>query len=111
MTLGNIAHENGLQQSLYFCDTYELTDLLDWNGRNKNLNALSTRLKDWKIDYYRSDFAMQGPYEKAINNYATYEGYMWMLDQLINDEEASTFRYHRQIKRSILLYNGILSVG
>lgn len=93
MTLGNIAHENGLQQSLYFCDTYELTDLLDWNGRNKNLNALSTRLKDWKIDYYRSDFAMQGPYEKAINNYAAYEGYMWMLDQLINDEELPTFRY------------------
>lgn len=91
MTLGKIAHAVGLQATLYFCDTYEDTTLTTWEGRFKNYTALYERIKKWDIDYYRSDFAFQG--QDGINNYNAYEGVMWVIDQLIANEELPNFRY------------------
>ena len=91
MILGDLAHSYGMKMTLYMCQTYEDTSIADWNGRSKNLGALKYRLKEWNIDYYRSDFNLEGP--DATNNYASHEGFMWVLDQLINDSELPNFRY------------------
>lgn len=91
MVLGELAHKNNLKLSLYMCDTYQDTPLNDWTGRVKNYNALASRLKDWNIDYYRSDLLLEGP--DGSHNYAAHEGYLWVLDSLMQDPDLPNFRY------------------
>lgn len=91
MTLGNLAHSKNLKISLYMCDTYQGAPIDDWTGRAQNLNALSERLKKWNIDYYRSDLSLEGP--NGSRNYAAHEGYLWILDSLMQDPNLPNFRY------------------
>ena len=86
MTLGHIAHENGVKLSLYMCDTYQGVDIGTDEGREKQLEALRYRIDNWDIDYWRSDFEVEGSYD-----YAKHEGLMYILDTLIDEYEG--FRY------------------
>lgn len=42
MTLGHIAHDNGVKLSLYMCDTYQGVDIGTDEGREKQLAAFAT---------------------------------------------------------------------
>lgn len=68
------------------CDTYNGVDIGTKAGQQSQINALTERLNNWNIDYWRSDFDLLKP-----NNYANHEGLMKILDTMIaNDED---FRY------------------
>lgn len=86
MTLGHMAHENGLKLSLYMCDTYQGVDIGTKEGREKQLDALRMRIEDWGVDYWRSDFEVVTP-----NDYDSFEGLLYILDTLF--EEYPDFRY------------------
>lgn len=88
MTYGKLVKEKypSVKTSLYMCDTYQGVDIGTDEGREKQLSALKTRLRDWQIDYWRSDFDLLKP-----NNYANHEGLMYILDNLIEWNED--FRY------------------
>lgn len=88
MTFGTLTKKKypDVKNSLYMCDTYLGKDIADKTNRDAQLNALSQRITDWKIDYWRSDFDL----EKA-NNYASHEGLLYILDQLT--AKHTNFRY------------------
>ncbi len=88
MTYGHLVKEKypSVKTSLYMCDTYQGVDIGTKEGRKTQIEALKTRLSNWNIDYWRSDFDVLKP-----NNYANHEGLMYILQSLIdwNDD----FRY------------------
>lgn len=88
MTFGTITKNRypNMQNSLYMCDTYQGADIGTKEGREKQIAALSKRIGDWKIDYWRSDFDVEAP-----NTYASHEGLLYILDTL--SAEHSNFRY------------------
>lgn len=88
MTFGTITKNRypGMQNSLYMCDTYQGVDIGTKEGREKQIAALSRRIEDWQIDYWRSDFDVEAP-----NTYASHEGLLYILDTLSN--KYSNFRY------------------
>lgn len=88
MTYGKIVKEKfpNLKTSLYMCDTYQGVDIGTKEGQKAQINALSERLDNWKIDYWRSDFDLMIP-----NSYTNHEGLMHILDTLIKRD--SNFRY------------------
>ena len=88
MTYGNLVkkHYPSLKTSLYMCDTYNGVDIGTKEGQQAQIKALTERMNNWNIDYWRSDFDLLKP-----NNYANHEGLMKILDTMIaNDED---FRY------------------
>lgn len=88
MTYGTITKKlyPGLLNSLYMCDTYQGVDIGTKEGREKQAAALSRRIEDWKIDYWRSDFDVEAP-----NSYASHEGLLYILDTLSG--KYDNFRY------------------
>lgn len=75
-----------LKTSLYMADTYNGVDIGTKSGRQAQINALTQRMNDWDIDYWRSDFDVLKP-----NNFANHEGLMYILDTMI--ENNPDFRY------------------
>lgn len=75
-----------VQNSLYMCDTYQGCDISTKAGRDAQIAALSERITNWKIDYWRSDFDLEIP-----NNYMSHEGLLLIIDSLSN--KHSNFRY------------------
>lgn len=88
MTYGTITKKlyPRLLNSLYMCDTYQGVDIGTKEGREKQIAALSQRIEDWKIDYWRSDFDVEAP-----NSYASHEGLLSILDTLSG--KYGNFRY------------------
>ena len=88
MTFGTLtkAKYPNVKNSLYMCDTYLGADIANESARNAQIDALSTRIQNWKIDYWRSDFDL----EKA-NNFASHQGLLYILDELTS--RFSNFRY------------------
>ncbi len=88
MTYGKLvkSYFPSLKTSLYMADTYNGVDIGTKAGRQAQIDALTKRMNDWNIDYWRSDFDVLKP-----NNYANHEGLMYILDTLI--ENDPDFRY------------------
>lgn len=88
MTYGKIvkSYFPTLKTSLYMADTYNGVDIGTKEGREIQITALTQRMNDWDIDYWRSDFDLLKP-----NNYANHEGLMYILDTMI--ENDPDFRY------------------
>lgn len=88
MTYGKLVKQYypSLKTSLYMCDTYQGVDIGTKTGQQAQINALATRMDNWKIDYWRSDFDIMKP-----NSYTNHEGLMYILDTLIDRD--SNFRY------------------
>ncbi len=88
MTYGKLvkSYFPSLKTSLYMADTYNGVDIGTKEGREAQINALSQRMNDWDIDYWRSDFDLLKP-----DNYANHEGLMYILDTMI--ESNPDFRY------------------
>lgn len=88
MTYGKLVKDSypSVKTSLYMADTYQGVDIGTKEGRELQLNALKTRLRDWEIDYWRSDFDLLKP-----NNYENHEGLMYILDELT--QWSKDFRY------------------
>ncbi|MBB6670790.1 GH36 C-terminal domain-containing protein [Cohnella nanjingensis] len=78
MTLGTIAHNNGLQLSLYMGNRYDHADLSTQAGRDAQKHALLTRYDDWHYDYWRSDMETE-----PTNDYLSHEGFLEVLDYMI----------------------------
>ncbi len=80
MTYGKLVKEKfpEIDTSLYMCDTYMGVDIGTKEGQEAQLAALKERLKNWEIDYWRSDFDLLKP-----NSYANHQGLMYILDSLI----------------------------
>lgn len=88
MTYGTITKNMypGLLNSLYMCDTYQGVDIGTREGRQRQIAALSQRIEDWQIDYWRSDFDVEAP-----NSYTSHEGLLYILDTL--SDKYDNFRY------------------
>ncbi|MCQ2361030.1 MAG: GH36 C-terminal domain-containing protein [Paludibacteraceae bacterium] len=88
MTFGTLTKSKypNVKNSLYMCDTYLGADIANESARNAQIEALATRIQNWKIDYWRSDFDL----EKA-NNFASHQGLLYILDELTS--RFSNFRY------------------
>ena len=88
MTYGKLvkSYFPSLKTSLYMADTYNGVDIGTKSGRETQIAALTQRMNDWDIDYWRSDFDLLKP-----NNYSNHEGLMYVLDTMI--ENDSDFRY------------------
>ncbi|MBB6670812.1 GH36 C-terminal domain-containing protein [Cohnella nanjingensis] len=78
MTLGKMAHENGVKLSIYLGNRFEHADLATQAGRDKQKKALLERFDDWQFDYWRSDME----YEEPLN-YLSHEGFLEVLDDMI----------------------------
>ena len=88
MTYGKLvkSYYPSVKTSLYMADTYNGVDIGTKAGRQAQIDALSQRMKDWRIDYWRSDFDVLKP-----NDYANHEGLMYILDTL--SDGNPDFRY------------------
>ena len=88
MTYGKLvkSYYPSLKTSLYMCDTYNGVDIGTKEGQQAQIEALTQRMNEWDIDYWRSDFDLLKP-----NNYANHEGLMNILDTMIAND--SDFRY------------------
>ncbi len=86
MTLGKMVHDKGMQLSLYMCDTYKGVDIGTKEGRQIQIDALSERIENWGVDYWRSDFECVNP-----DDYDSFEGLNYVLDTLI--AKYPQFRY------------------
>lgn len=88
MTYGKIvkSYFPNIKTSLYMADTYNGVDIGTKSGRTMQINALTERMNNWSIDYWRSDFDLLKP-----NNYSNHEGLMNILDTMI--ESNPNFRY------------------
>ena len=88
MTYGKLvkSYYPSLKTSLYMADTYNGVDIGTKSGQIEQIKALSQRMSDWGIDYWRSDFDLLKP-----DNYANHEGLMNILDTMI--EKNPDFRY------------------
>ncbi len=88
MTYGQLvkSYYPSLKTSLYMADTFNGVDIGTKSGQQAQISALKTRMSNWDIDYWRSDFDLLKP-----DNYANHEGLMNILDTLIADDPD--FRY------------------
>lgn len=88
MTYGKLvkSYFSSLKTSLYMADTYNGVDIGTKPGREAQIAALTQRMNNWDIDYWRSDFDVLKP-----NNYSNHEGLMYVIDTMI--ESNSNFRY------------------
>lgn len=88
MTYGKLIKQKfpNMKTSLYMCDTYMGVDIGTKSGQQQQISALTQRMKDWQIDYWRSDFDLLKP-----NNYSNHEGLMNILDTMIGSNKD--FRY------------------
>ncbi|MBB6670813.1 GH36 C-terminal domain-containing protein [Cohnella nanjingensis] len=78
MTLGTIAHNNGVKLSLYLANRYNHANLATQAGRDSQKAALQSRFDNWQFDYWRSDMEFE-----PTGDYLSHEGFLEVLDYMI----------------------------
>ncbi len=78
MVAGRIAHDNGVQLSLYLLNRYEHANLATPEGVHSEQQALLSRYDNWRYDYWRTD----GEFEPTAD-YLSHLGFLQVLDYMI----------------------------